>query len=185
MEAELFLETDDAVLGGEGVHAGAAYGEEQHNRQEDVPDQQNPVLGPVVDGQEDGKEDIQEQEWRDEEVPGRIEAGVVFVILGCGHGAVPSVVRQKKRITENTEEKANHREHGEKRENTEKKRITENTEEKREHREKANHREHGGKRENTEKKRITENTEKKERTRRKKRITENTEEKREHRGWMS
>jgi len=55
-------------------------------------------------------------------------------------------VRQKKRITENTEEKANHREHGEKRENTEKKRITENTEKKERTRRK---------------KRITENTEEK------------------------
>ena len=41
---------------------------------------------PVMDGDGDGDDEIDEKDGEDEEVHGRIEATVVFVVLGCGHG---------------------------------------------------------------------------------------------------
>jgi hypothetical protein len=65
------------------------------------------MVWPVPEGIDDGEDEVDQQSRQEKEVEGRVEAGVVLVILWFRHGAGPfggSTLRLK-RITENAEGK--------------------------------------------------------------------------------
>jgi hypothetical protein len=83
-EAQALFEADDAVLHCDGVQAGAADGQQQDDGHQDPPKEEVAMVRPVMDGVGDGEDNVEQQDGRDEEVPGGIEAGVVLVVLRFG-----------------------------------------------------------------------------------------------------
>ena len=84
-EAEAFFEADDAVLGLEGAVAGDPGHHEEDDGHCDPPEMGVLVGGPVVDGDVDGEDEVEEQHGQNEEVKGRMEAGVILEVLGGWH----------------------------------------------------------------------------------------------------
>jgi hypothetical protein len=87
VEAEALFEADDAVLGFHGGLAGVAGHEEKDDSHDDVPEMSVLVAGPVVDGDVDGEDEIENEQRNDDEVKGRMVASVVFKTLRSGHWA--------------------------------------------------------------------------------------------------
>jgi hypothetical protein len=85
-EAKGLFEADDAVLDFEVVDAGLRGENDEGRSDDDPPEMKVAVMMPVMDGDRDGDEEIDEKDGEDEEVHRGIEAAVVFVALGCGHG---------------------------------------------------------------------------------------------------
>jgi hypothetical protein len=85
-EAKGLFEADDAVLDFEVVDAGLHGENDESGRDGDPPEMKVAVMMPVMNGDRDGDEEIDEKDRKDEEVHRGIETAVVFVALGCGHG---------------------------------------------------------------------------------------------------
>ena len=84
-EAEAFFEANDAVLHFDGAAASDARHDEEDDGHGDPPEKESPVGGPVVDGEIDGEDEVEQQHGQDEEVKERVPTGVVFQILWSGH----------------------------------------------------------------------------------------------------
>jgi hypothetical protein len=84
-ETEMFFEADDAVLDLEVVHAGLGGENEESGGDDDPPEMNVAMMMPVLDGDGDGDDEIDEEDGKDEEVHGWIEAAVILEALGCGH----------------------------------------------------------------------------------------------------
>ena len=85
VEAEALFEADDAVLGFEGGLAGYACHQEEDDGHDDAPEMSVLVARPVVDCDVDGEDEVEDKQGNDDEVEGRMEAGVVSKILRSGH----------------------------------------------------------------------------------------------------
>ncbi len=90
-EAELFFEADDAVLDLEGVHAREAERQQECHGHEDGPGSAVGVVVAVTPVPDGGGDDVEQEDRHQEEVEGRVPAGVVLVGLGGGHGEVLGV----------------------------------------------------------------------------------------------
>jgi len=88
VETEALFEADDAVLGFHGGLAGVAGHEEKDDSHDDVPEMSVLVARPVMDGDVDGKDEIEDEQGNDDEVKGRMVARVVFITLRSGHWGV-------------------------------------------------------------------------------------------------
>jgi hypothetical protein len=86
VETEALFEADDAVLGFHGGLAGVAGHQEKDDSHDDVPEMSVLVAGPVVNGDVDGEDKIEEQQRDDDKVKGWMEARVIFEVLWSGHG---------------------------------------------------------------------------------------------------
>jgi hypothetical protein len=86
-EAEALFEADGAVLDLEGGVAGATGHEKEDDGHDDVPEVRVLPAGPVVDGDVDGEDEVEQEERDDDEVEGGVEAHVVLEGLRCGHEA--------------------------------------------------------------------------------------------------
>jgi hypothetical protein len=84
-EAKALFEADDAVLDLEIVHAGSESEDDEGGREEDPPEMKVAMMRPVMDGDRDGDEEVDEKDREDKEVHGWIEATVILVALGCRH----------------------------------------------------------------------------------------------------
>ena len=85
VEAQTLFEADDAVLRDEGSVPGAAGHDEEDYGHRDPPEMKSPVLGPVVDGDVDGEDEVEQKHGQNEEVKGWIEARVVLEVLRSWH----------------------------------------------------------------------------------------------------
>jgi len=85
VEAEAFFATDNAVLDDEGAVAEPNPHHHEDEGHGDPPEVDSPVGRPVVDGDVDGEDEVEQEHGQDEEVIGRIEAGVVLEVLRSGH----------------------------------------------------------------------------------------------------
>ncbi len=85
LEAEALLEANNAVLNDEGAVPGAAGHDEEDDGHGDPPEMESPVIRPVVDGDVDGEDEVQQKHGQDKEVKGRIEAHVVLEVLRSRH----------------------------------------------------------------------------------------------------
>jgi hypothetical protein len=85
VQAQALLELDDAILNDEGAVSCAAGDDEEDDGHRDPPEMESPMLGPVVDGDVDGEDEVQQKHGQDEEVKGRIEAHVILEVLRSGH----------------------------------------------------------------------------------------------------
>jgi hypothetical protein len=87
-EAEALFEPDDAVLCLEGGAPGAASHHDEDDGHDNTPEMK--VLGgrPVVDGDVDGEDEVQEKKRNDDKVEGRVVARVILQILLDGHEQV-------------------------------------------------------------------------------------------------
>ncbi len=85
VEAEAFFEANDAVLRDEGAVTTALGDHEDDEGHEDPPQEKSTVLGPVVNGDVDGEDEVQQKHGQNEEVKGRIEAAVVLEVLWGRH----------------------------------------------------------------------------------------------------
>jgi hypothetical protein len=86
-EAEALFETDDAVLGFEGVAAGTTGHQEEDDGHDDPPEIGVLVSGPAVNGDVDGEDEVEQEQRKDDEVKRWMEAHVVFKVLRIGHWA--------------------------------------------------------------------------------------------------
>jgi hypothetical protein len=86
-EAQTLFEADDAVLCAEGGTATEAGHHKEYDGHDDPPDMQVWVFRPVMDGDVDGEDKVQEEHGQDEEMEGRVPTGVVFVALRGGHNS--------------------------------------------------------------------------------------------------
>jgi len=84
-EAEAFFEADDAVLHFEGTAAGNACHDEEGDGHDDPPEMCVLVAGPVVNGDVDAEDEVEQEHGQEKEVKGRIEARVVLEVLRSGH----------------------------------------------------------------------------------------------------
>jgi hypothetical protein len=84
-EAETLFEADDAVLHFDGAAASDARHDEEDDGHSDPPEKESPVGGPVVDGEVDGEDEVEQKHGQDEEVKGWIEARVVLEVLRSWH----------------------------------------------------------------------------------------------------
>ena len=85
-EAKGLLEADDAVLHLEVADAGLRGENDEGSGDDDPPEMKVAVMMPVLDGDGDCDDEIDKENGEDEEMHRGIEAAVVFVALGCGHG---------------------------------------------------------------------------------------------------
>jgi len=85
MEAQALFEADDTVLDAEGAVSCAAGHDEEDDGHRDPPEMESPMLRPVVDGDIDGEDEVEQKHGQDEEVKGWIEAGVVLEVLRSWH----------------------------------------------------------------------------------------------------
>ena len=84
-EAKALFEADDAVLHFEGTAAGDACHDEEDDGHDDPPEMCVLVAGPVVNGDVDAEDEVEQEHGQEKEVKGRIEAGVVLEVLRSGH----------------------------------------------------------------------------------------------------
>lgn len=87
VEAEALFEADDSILDTESLGSGDASQHEEDDGHCDPPEEESAVLGPVVDGDVDGDDQVEKKHGENKEMKGRIEARVVLVILRSGHGS--------------------------------------------------------------------------------------------------
>jgi hypothetical protein len=88
VEAETLFEADDTVLGFEGGFASYASHQEEDDRHDDVPEVSVLVARPVVNGDVDGEDEIENEQRNDDEVKGRVVARVGSKVLRSGHWGV-------------------------------------------------------------------------------------------------
>lgn len=88
VETEALFEADDAVLRFQGIAAGVAGYQDEDDCHDDVPKMRVLIGGPVVDGDVDGEDEIEDEQRHDDEVKGRMEACVVLKILRSWHWGV-------------------------------------------------------------------------------------------------
>ena len=84
-EAKLLFEADDTVLIFEVVDAGLRGEDDECSGDHDPPEMEIAVMMPVMDGDDDRHDEIDEEDGKDEEVYGWIEATVILEVLRCGH----------------------------------------------------------------------------------------------------
>ena len=84
-EAEVLFEADDAVLDFQVVDAGLRGEDEECSGDDDPPEMKVAMMMPVKDGDGDHDNEIDDEDGKDEEVHGRIDATVILEALGCGH----------------------------------------------------------------------------------------------------
>ena len=84
-DAETLFEADDAVLHFDGAAASDACQDEEDDGHDDPPEMESPVGRPMVDGGVDGEDEVDQEQGQNEEVKGRVEAGVVLEVLRGGH----------------------------------------------------------------------------------------------------
>jgi hypothetical protein len=85
VEAQALFEADDTVLDAEGAVSCAAGHDEEDDGHCDPPEMESPVLGPVVDGDVNREDEVEQKHGQDEEVKGWIEARVVLEVLRSWH----------------------------------------------------------------------------------------------------
>lgn len=88
-EAKGLFKPDDAVLDLEVVDARLRGENDEGGGDDDPPEMKVAVMMPVLDGDGDGDDEIDKEDGEDEEVHRGIEATVILVALGCGHGCLP------------------------------------------------------------------------------------------------
>jgi hypothetical protein len=84
-ETELLFETNDAVLDFQGVAAGFRGEDEEGSGDDDPPEMKIAVMMPVLDGNGDHDNEIDDEDGKDEEMHGWVEAAVILEALGCRH----------------------------------------------------------------------------------------------------
>lgn len=89
-EAEAFFEADDTVLCSETSLARDASHYEEDGRHEDPPKVKSPVSWPVVNGDVDGEDKIEQEYRQNEEVKRRVPACMVLEVLCWGHDRILS-----------------------------------------------------------------------------------------------
>jgi len=85
-EAKGLFEANDTVLHLEVADAGLRGENDEGSGDDDPPEMKVAVMMPVLDGDGDCDDEIDKENGEDEEMHRGIEAAVVFVALGCGHG---------------------------------------------------------------------------------------------------
>ena len=50
------------------------------------------IAGPVVNGDVDHEDEVEQKDREEEEMEGRVEAGVVFQVLWGGHGVLSGLI---------------------------------------------------------------------------------------------
>lgn len=88
-ETEVLFEANDAILHLEVVDTGLCGENDEGGGDDDPPEMKRAVFVPVMDGEVDGDEEVDDEYGEDEEVHGWIGAAVIFEALRCGHD-VPS-----------------------------------------------------------------------------------------------
>jgi hypothetical protein len=86
-EAEALFEADDSILCPESLGSGDTSHHEEDDGHDNPPEEENAVLGPMVDGDVDGEDQVKQEHGQDKEMKGRIEARVVLEVLRSGHGS--------------------------------------------------------------------------------------------------
>ena len=84
-ETEALFEADDSILCPESLGSGDPSHHEEDDGHNNPPEEKNAVLGPVVDGGVDGKDQVEQEHGQDNEMKGWIEARVVLEVLRSGH----------------------------------------------------------------------------------------------------
>ena|SRR5579871_4085233 len=84
-ETKVLFEADDAVLYLEVVDARLRGENDESCGYDDPPEMKIAMMMPVLDGDGDGDDEIDEENGKDEEVYGWIETAVILEALGCGH----------------------------------------------------------------------------------------------------
>jgi hypothetical protein len=85
VEAQALFEADDSILCPESLGSGDTGHHEEDDGHDNPPEEKNAVLGPVVDGDVDGEDQVEQEHGQDKEMKGRIEARVVLEVLWSGH----------------------------------------------------------------------------------------------------
>jgi len=85
VQAQALFEADDTILDAQGAVSCAAGHDEEDDGHCDPPEMESPVLGPVMNGDVDGEDEVEQKHWQDEEVKGWIEARVVLEVLRSWH----------------------------------------------------------------------------------------------------
>src|SRR5882757_1349157 len=85
LETQAFFEADDAVLNGQGAAARKAGHDEEDDGHRDPPEMESPMLRPMVDGDIDGEDEVEQEHGQHEEVKGRVEACMVLEGLRGWH----------------------------------------------------------------------------------------------------
>ncbi len=98
MKTEALFADDDAVLSFESAATGAVGHKKEDDSHDDPPAMGVLVGGPVVDGDVDGEDEVQEEQGDDDEVEERVEAGVILQALRRGHGLTFQVRRNETSI---------------------------------------------------------------------------------------
>ena len=84
-ETEAFFEADEAVLDPEGIAASDACHDEEDDGHDNPPEMGVRVAGPIVNGDVDGEDEVEQKQGQNEEVKGREPARVVLEVLRGGH----------------------------------------------------------------------------------------------------
>jgi hypothetical protein len=84
-EAQALFDADDAVLGFEGGSPGVAGHHDEDDGHDDTPEMEVLIGGPVVHGDVDGEDEVEQEQGNDDEVKGRIVAAMVLQVLLRGH----------------------------------------------------------------------------------------------------
>ena len=85
VETETLFGADDSVLDSEGLRSRDTSHHEQDDGHGNPPEKENTVLGPVVDGDVDREDQVEQEHGQDKKMKGRIEARVVLEVLRSGH----------------------------------------------------------------------------------------------------
>ena len=85
MEAQALFEADDSILCPKSLGAGDTSHHEENDGHDNPPEEENAVLGPVMDGDVDGEDEVEQKHGQDEEVKGRIVTRVVLEGLRRWH----------------------------------------------------------------------------------------------------
>jgi hypothetical protein len=84
-ETKALFEADDAVLSAECGGSEVAGHDEEDDGHEDPPQMRVRVAWPIVNGDVDGEDEVEQEHGPDEEMKRRVPASVVFEGLRCGH----------------------------------------------------------------------------------------------------
>ena len=84
-ETEAFFKTDEAVLHFDGAAASDACYDEEDDGHDDPPQMRVCVARPIVNGDVDGEDEVEQKQGQNEEVKGRVPARVVLEALRGGH----------------------------------------------------------------------------------------------------
>jgi hypothetical protein len=85
VEAQAFFEADEAVLNGNSAAASDACHDEEDDGHYDPPEVESPMVRPVVDGDVDREDEVEQKQGQNEEVKERVPARVVVEVLWSGH----------------------------------------------------------------------------------------------------